>query len=89
MSNPNQHETQVMNLRVMIGRHFYDSQHGRPSQHPANVGYSNFRYTNDQSNCSTERHQRKTGQEKTIKMYSTVILRAILNENAKEWLKLG
>ena len=44
----------------MIGSCSLDYQHGEPSKYPANVGCSNFRYTNnDQSNYSTERHQRK------------------------------
>ena len=32
---------------VIIGRCSPDSQHGRPNRHPANVGCSFFRYTND------------------------------------------
>ena len=41
-----QRGTQVTGSGVMIGRCSPDSQHGR-SNHPANVGLSFFRYTND------------------------------------------
>ena len=39
--------TQSMDLGVMIGRDTPASQHGRIDRHPANVGYSLFRYMNN------------------------------------------
>ena len=45
----------------MIGRCSLDSQHGRPDRHPANVGCSLFRYTNNDSmNPTNQRPKRKT-----------------------------
>ena len=43
-----QHGTQASGLGVMIGRCSPESQYGRPDSHPANVGCSFFRYTNDE-----------------------------------------
>ena len=62
MSNSNitQRGTQASVLGVMIGRCSLDSQHGRPDRHPANVGYSFFRYTNgDLRNHTNQRPKRK------------------------------
>ena len=44
-----QNEAQTISLGVMIGRCTLDSQHGRFDRHPATVGWSSFRYTNDSS----------------------------------------
>ena len=56
-----QRETQDSDLGVMIGRRSLDSQHGRPSRHPASVGCSLFRYTNnDSTNPTNQRPKRKT-----------------------------
>ena len=55
-----QRGTQGSGLDVMIGRCSLDSQHGRPVRHPANVGYSLFRYTNsDLRNHTNQRPKRK------------------------------
>ena len=45
--NMTQRRTQALGFCVMIGRCPPDSQHGRPSRHPANVGFSFCRYMND------------------------------------------
>ena len=43
----------MIDLSVLINRYSLDCQHGRPDRRPANVGCSNFGYTNkDQSNNS-------------------------------------
>ena len=53
--------TQDSDLGVMIGRCSLDSQHGRPGSHPANVGCSLFRYTNNDSmNPTNQRPKWKT-----------------------------
>ena len=53
--------TQATGLGVMIGWCSPDSQHGRPDRHPANVGYSLFRYMNDDiSKDNGQRPKRKT-----------------------------
>ena len=53
--------TQATGLGVMIGRCSPNSQHGRPSHHPANIGYSLFRHTNDDlKNHTNQRRKRKT-----------------------------
>ena len=53
--------TQVSDLGVMISRCSLDSQHGRADRHPANVGCSLFRYTNNDSMDPTnQRPKRKT-----------------------------
>ncbi len=38
---------QATDLGVMIGGCSPDSQYGRPDHHPANIGYSFFRYMNE------------------------------------------
>ena len=59
--NMTQRGTQATGLGVMIGRCSPDSQHGRPDRHPANVGCSCCRYTNDDlRNHSNQRRKRKT-----------------------------
>ena len=59
--NMTQRGTQATGLGVMIGRCSPDCQHGRPDSHPANVGYSFFRYTNDNlRNHTNQRHKYKT-----------------------------
>ena len=63
MSNHNftQRGTQVVSLGVMIGRCSPGSQHGRPDRHPTNVGYSFFRYINDDvTNHYEQRPKRRT-----------------------------
>ena len=53
--------TQATGLGVMLGRCSLESQQGRPSRHPANVGCSLFRYLNDDiSNHNDQRPKRKT-----------------------------
>ena len=53
--------TQDSDLGVMIGRCSLDSHHGRLDRHPANVGCSLFRYTNnDSTNPTNQRPKRKT-----------------------------
>ena len=61
MSNSNiQRRTQAPGLGVFIGRCSPESQRGRPSSHPANVGCSLFRYTNgDLRNHINQRPKRK------------------------------
>ena len=63
MSNHNitQHGTQVTGQGVIIGRCSPDSQHGRLDHHPTNVGYSFFRYRNDDiTNHNDQRPTHKT-----------------------------
>ena len=56
-----QRGTQDSDLGVMISRCSLDSQHRRPDRHPANVGCSIFRYTNnDSTNPTNQRPKRKT-----------------------------
>ena len=58
--NPNQCETQMIDLSVIIDRCSFDNLHWGPDRHLANVGCSNLRYTNkDQSNNPYERLQWK------------------------------
>ena len=53
--------TQAIGLGLMIDRCSSDSQHERPKRHPANVGCSFFRYTNDDlRNHTNQRRKRKT-----------------------------
>ena len=59
--NMTQRGTQATGLDVRIGRCSPDSQHGRLSHHPASIGCSFFRYTNDDSkNHTNQRHKHKT-----------------------------
>ena len=63
MSNHNvtQRGTQATGLGFIIGRCSPDSQQGRPSRHPTNVGCSFFRYINDDvRNHNNQRPKRKT-----------------------------
>ena len=63
MSNQNmtQRCTQACCLDVMINRCSPDSQHERNDRHPANVGCSFFRYTNeDVRNYTNQRRKHKT-----------------------------
>ena len=63
MSNLNitKRGTQATGSGVIIGRCSLDSQLWRPDHHPANVGYSLFRYLNkDISNQNYQRTKRKT-----------------------------
>ena len=56
-----QHGTQATGLGVMIDRCSPDSQHWKPGNHPANIGCSFFRYTNDDlRNHNNRRRKRKT-----------------------------
>ena len=56
-----QRGAQDSDLGIMIGRCSLDSLHGRPVRHPANVGCSLFRYTNNDSmNPTNQRLKRKT-----------------------------
>ena len=51
---------QITDLSIIIGRCSLDNQQAGFSQHPVNVGCSNFRYTNnDQGNHSMDRYQWK------------------------------
>ena len=47
--------TQVIGLGIMIDRCSPDSENGRPSRHPSNVGYSLFMYSNDDLRYHTNR----------------------------------
>ena len=80
-TNPNQCGIQMTDLCVVIGRYSFNSQHGgrRIDRHPANVGYSisGTQATNKETTQQREANG-KNGQEKTTKIYFTVILRAIL-----------
>ena len=59
--NMTQRGTQATGLGVMIGRCSPDSQRGRAEGHPANVGCSFFRYTNDDlRNHINQRRKHKT-----------------------------
>ena len=74
MSNLNrtQRGTQATGLGVMIGRCSPDSQHGRPERHPADVGNSFFRYTNDDlRNHNNQRPKRKawTREDNQLPLY--------------------
>ena len=58
--NITQRGTQNMGLGVMIGRCSPDSQHERLNDHPAHVGCSFFRYTNDDlRNHTNQRRKHK------------------------------
>ena len=66
--------TQAIGLGVIIGRRSPDSQHGKPSCHPVNVGCSFFRYTNDDlRNHNIQKREHKTWTGKTTNLYYTVI----------------
>ena len=55
------HGTQTTSLGVMIGRCSPNSQHWRPDRHPAKVGCSLFRCTNDDlKNQTNQRRKHKT-----------------------------
>ena len=58
--NMTQRWTKSTGLGVMIGRCSPDSQHGTPDRHPANVGGSFFRYTNDDLRNHNQRRKRKS-----------------------------
>ena len=58
--NITQRGTQATGLGVMIGRCSPDSQHVRSDRHPANVGCSFFRYTNEPRNHTNQRRKCKT-----------------------------
>ena len=75
-----QHGTQITGLGYRIGKCSLNSQHAIVYRHPANVDWSNIRYTNnDDNNYLTERHQyKKKERGKKTKMYFIIILRAIL-----------
>ena len=77
MSNQNitQRGTQARSLCVMIGRYSPESQHGRSVGHPANVGCSFFRDTNDDLRNHTKM-QAQNGRGKTINFHCTAILRS-------------
>ena len=51
MTNPNQCETQMTDLRVMISRCSTNSQHGGLGQHPPNIACSYFRYSKTKAAC--------------------------------------
>ena len=71
MTNRNifQHGTQTTGFGVMIGWCPFVSQHGGPLRHPANVGCSFFRYTNDElRNHSNQRHQHRKRTKKGNKL---------------------
>ena len=83
-----QHGTEATGLGIMIGRFLIYSQNGRPKQHPANVGCSFFRYTNDnQSNHSSQRHQLKkwTIEDNKFKLHCY----SRNKPTQKKWLKSG
>ena len=63
MSNQNitQSGTQARGLGVMISRYSPDNQLGGPVRHPVSVGFSFFKYTNDdRSNDTNQRRQHET-----------------------------
>ena len=61
--NMTQGGTQATGLGVIIGKCFPDSQQERPDCHPANVGCSFFRYTNE--NLRNNTNQRRKSKEWT------------------------
>ena len=66
--NITQHGIQITGLGVMIGRCSPDSQHGI-KRHPANVGCSFFRYTNDDlSKHINQRYQHRKWIKKDNKL---------------------
>ena len=80
--------TQAIGLGVMISRCSPNSQHGRPDHHPANVGGSFFRYTNDDlKNHTNQRRNTKHGLGKTTNLHCTAILGETLQKEdiGKEW----
>ena len=80
-----QRGTLATGLGVMIGRCSPDSQHGRLSGHPANVGCSFFRYTND--DLRNHINQRRKHKARTRLDNQLAILEATLHKEdiEKEW----
>ena len=68
-SKINQHGAQKTGLGVMIGRCSSDNKHGGgTTQHPANVGCSSSRYTNDEQIAhSHQRPQRRKWTREDLK----------------------
>ena len=65
-SNLNQYGAQTTCLCNMVGKCSFDSQHGGPDWHPANLGCSKFKYKNkDQSKIQLRDNKGKNGCEKT------------------------
>ena len=63
----------------------FDSQHGLSGRHPANLGDTDFRYTNnDHSNNLIDSHQNKNLLDKATKMFINFILRAILHKEKND-----
>ena len=59
--NMTKHGTQATGLGIVIGKCSPDSQYERPDYHPAKVGCSFFRYTNNElRNHSNQRRKHKT-----------------------------
>ena len=58
--------------------------------HPANIGYSNFKYTKTKVTMH-QRYARINGLQKNVKIQSTAMLKATLfpEIKRKEWLKFG
>ena len=78
--------THSTSLGVMISRCSPDSQHGRPSRHPANAGCSLFKCMNDHIiNHNDERPKRKTWTRKTIILHYTAILGATLHKETVQF----
>ena len=73
--------TQVICLGVMIGSCSLDNQHGRPNRHPANVGYSLFRYMcGDVRNHNDQRSKRKTWAREDNQLALHCFLRSTLHK---------
>ena len=71
--------TQATGLGVMISKCSRDSRHGRPDGHPANIGYSFFRYTIQGSTLIKDVNI-KDGLEKTTNLHYPAILGATLHK---------
>ena len=83
MTNRNiiQRGTETTGLSDKIGRWSLEDQHGGLDQHPANVGCSNFGYTNnDRRDYSTQIHRRK----KWIQKVNKNVFHCYLQKNPKQ-----
>ena len=79
--NMTQRGTLATGLGVLINRFSPDNLHARPSRHPANVGCSCFKYTNDElRNHTIHRCRHKTGTWNTNNLYYTDFLGTTLHK---------
>ena len=90
--NITQRGTQIVDLSVMIGSCFFDSQHWKPTRHPANDGYPFYMYTNDeQINHLNQRLQQRKRTREDNKLVLYCYFRSNLTQKGieKESEKFG